>query len=150
MQRKQKALQLFSNRCNCSQAVFAAFRQADVLDEACALRLATMFGGGVAGSGGGMCGAVSGALMAISMRFGMGGLEELANKSKTYELGRQFIAEFEKRMGSCRCESILGLCIGEPENLQKARELKLFETVCVDAVAAASDILEEMLSADIL
>ena len=84
MQRKDKALQLFSNRHNCSQAVFAAFRQADVLDEASALRLATMFGGGLAGAGGGMCGAVSGALMAISMRFGMGGIGELATISKKH------------------------------------------------------------------
>lgn len=148
MHRKERALELFSNRCNCSQAVFAAFRQTKVLDEASALRLATMFGGGVTGSGGGMCGAVTGALLALSMRYGMGGIEELANKRKTYELGRQFIEEFEKRMGSGRCESILGLCIGEPENLQKARELKLFETVCVSAVATASDILEEMLCAE--
>ncbi|AAM71881.1 MAG TPA: hypothetical protein DEB17_02320 [Chlorobaculum sp.] len=148
MHRKERALELFSNRCNCSQAVFAAFRQTKVLDEASALRLATMFGGGVAGSGGGMCGAVTGALMVLSMRYGMGGVEELVNRKKTYELGRQFIEEFEKRMGSARCESILGLCIGEPENLQKARELKLFETVCVSAVATASDILEEMLCAE--
>ncbi|HHE32838.1 MAG TPA: hypothetical protein ENL07_09530 [Chlorobaculum parvum] len=148
MHRKEKALELFTNRCNCSQAVFAAFWQADVLDEASALRLATMFGGGVAGSGGGMCGAVTGALMALSMRYGMGGIEELANKGKVYELGRQFMEEFEKRIGSCRCSSILGLCIGEPENLQKARELKLFESVCVDAVATASDILEEMLGTE--
>jgi len=146
MHRKEKALELFTNRCNCSQAVFAAFRQEDVLDEASALRLATIFCGGVAGSGGGMCGAVTGALLALSMRYGMGGIEELANKGKTYELGRQFMEEFEKRMGSCRCSSILGLCIGEPESLQKARELKLFDTVCVAAVATASDILEEMLS----
>ncbi|AOS84057.1 hypothetical protein BIU88_07840 [Chlorobaculum limnaeum] len=149
MNRKEKALQLFSNRCNCSQAVFAAFRRAEVLDEASALRMATVFGGGVAGAGGGLCGAVSGALLALSMRYGMGGIEELANKTKSYELGRQFMAEFEKRMGSCRCESILGLCIGEPENLQKARELKLFETVCVDAVGTAADILEEMLNAEV-
>ncbi|MGC8774864.1 MAG: C-GCAxxG-C-C family (seleno)protein [Chlorobaculum sp.] len=148
MHRKEKALQLFSNRCNCSQAVFSAFRQVEVLDEASALRLATMFGGGVAGSGGGMCGAVTGALMALSMRYGMGGIGELANKRKTYELGGKFMEEFEKRIGSCRCESILGLRIGEPENLQKARELKLFETVCVSAVATASDILEEMLCAE--
>jgi C_GCAxxG_C_C family probable redox protein len=149
MQRKEKALQLFSNRHNCSQAVFAAFRRVKVLDEAGALRLATMFGGGVVGSGGGMCGAVTGALMALSMRYGMGGIiEELANKKRTYDLGRQFMAEFEKRMGSCRCESILGLCIGDPENLQKARELKLFETVCVDAVGTACDILEEMVGGD--
>lgn len=95
-----------------------------------------------------MCGAVSGALLALSMRHGMGGIEELANKKKTYDLGRQFMEEFEKRMGSCRCESILGLCIGEPENLQKARELKLIETMCVDAVGTAADILEEMLGAE--
>ncbi|TNJ38426.1 hypothetical protein FGF66_09215 [Chlorobaculum thiosulfatiphilum] len=149
MQRKEKALELFGNRCNCSQAVFAAFRQAEVLDEASALRLATVFGGGVAGSGGEMCGAVTGALMALSMRYDMGGIGELANKKRTYELGRQFMEEFEKRMGSCRCESMLGLCIGEQENLQKARELKLFETVCVDAVGTASDILEEMLGAEV-
>lgn len=149
MQKKEKALELFDNRCNCSQAVFAAFRQAEVLDEASALRLATVFGGGVAGSGGGMCGAVTGALMAISMRYDMGGIGELANKKRTYEFGRQFMEAFEKRMGSCRCESMLGLCIGEPENLQKARELKLFETVCVDAVGTASDILEEMLGAEV-
>ncbi|WP_236848144.1 C-GCAxxG-C-C family (seleno)protein [Chlorobaculum limnaeum] len=129
--------------------MFAAFRRAEVLDEASALRMATVFGGGVAGAGGGLCGAVSGALLALSMRYGMGGIEELANKTKSYELGRQFMAEFEKRMGSCRCESILGLCIGEPENLQKARELKLFETVCVDAVGTAADILEEMLNAEV-
>lgn len=146
MQRKEKALQLFSNRCNCSQALFAAFRKADVLDEANALKLATVFGGGLAGAGGGTCGAVSGALMALSMRYGMGGIEELENKKKTYELGRQFMVEFEKRIGACRCESILGLNIGEPENLQKARELKLFETVCVDAVGTAADILEGLLN----
>ncbi|WP_245153547.1 C-GCAxxG-C-C family (seleno)protein [Chlorobaculum sp. 24CR] len=97
-----------------------------------------------------MYGAVSGALLALSMRYGgMGGSGELANKRKTCEPGRQFMAEFEKRMGSCRCESILGLNIGEPENLQQARKRKLFETVCVDMVGRASDILEEMLSADV-
>jgi C_GCAxxG_C_C family probable redox protein len=144
MQRKEKALQLFSSRYHCSQAVFAAYRQVEVLDEAGALRLATMFGGGVAGSGGGMCGAVTGALMAISMRFGMGGIGEPGNKTKTCELGRQFMAEFENRIGSCRCQSILGLNIGEPENLLKAREQKLFDTICVDAVGTACTILEEM------
>jgi hypothetical protein len=48
-------------------------------------------------------------------------------------------------MGSCACESILEMNIGIPENLQKARDMKLFETRCEDAVKAASDILEKML-----
>ncbi|NTU52219.1 MAG: hypothetical protein HGA97_00665 [Chlorobiaceae bacterium] len=149
MQRKEKALELFRSRCNCSQAVFAAYRKPDVLDEASALRLATVFGGGVGSTGGGLCGAVSGALLALSMRYGMGSIGELENKKRTYDLGQEFMEAFEKRMGSSRCESILGLCIGVPENLQKARELKLFETVCVDAVTRASDILEELLGAEV-
>jgi C_GCAxxG_C_C family probable redox protein len=72
MQRKEKAVELFRQKFNCSQAVFTAYRQADVLEEKDALKLATVFGAGVAGSGSELCGAVTGALMAISMRYGRG------------------------------------------------------------------------------
>jgi hypothetical protein len=47
--------------------------------------------------------------------------------------------------GSCICERILGLNLGVPGNLEKAREMKLFETRCVDAVKSAADILEKLL-----
>jgi len=145
MQRKDKALELFRQKFNCSQAVFTAYRQADVLEEKDALKLATIFGGGVLGSGNELCGAVSGALMALSMRFGRGDVHSIEAKKQTYALGRRFMADFKSCMGSCTCASILGINIGTPENLNKAREMKLFETRCVDAVKAASDILEKLL-----
>jgi len=145
MQRKNKALELFENKFNCSQAVFTAYRQPDILTEEEALKLATIFGGGVFGSGSELCGAVTGALMALSMRYGRGDLQCIEAKRQTYELGRNFMADFTAAMGACSCESILGINIGTRENLEKALETKLFETRCVDAVKTAADILEKML-----
>jgi C_GCAxxG_C_C family probable redox protein len=145
MQRKEKAVELFKQKFNCSQAIFTAYRQADVLEEKDALKLATIFGAGVAGSGSELCGAVTGALLAISMRYGRDDIHSIEAKMQTYELGRRFMADFKSCMGSSACESILGMNIGIPENLQKARDLKLFEIRCVDAVKAASDILEKLL-----
>jgi C_GCAxxG_C_C family probable redox protein len=145
MERSERAVALFRQQFNCSQAVFTAFRREEEMTETVALKLGTIYGAGVAGSGSGTCGAVSGALMAISMRHGRGDVEGVEAKTKTYELGRRFQTEFGSRMGSCRCEGILGINIGTPENLAKAREMKLFETRCLEAVEVAAGILEEML-----
>jgi C_GCAxxG_C_C family probable redox protein len=145
MERKDKAVELFTQGFNCSQAVFTAYRQADLLDEQTALKLATVFGAGLACTGSGSCGAVTGALLAISMRHGRGDVQSIDAKTTTYELAQAFMAEFASRIGSCWCEDILGLNIGVPENLEKARDAKLFETRCLDAVRAACDILEQVL-----
>ena len=145
MHRKEKAVELFKQQFNCSQAVFTAYRKADVLDEENALKLSTVFGAGIACTGTETCGAVSGALLAISMHYGRGDVESIDAKVKTYELGKRFMTDFQSHMGSCTCESILGLNIGVPENLEKAKEMKLFETRCVDAVKKASDLLDEIL-----
>lgn len=145
MTRREKAVELFRNRFNCSQAVFAAYRDEGELGEQAALRLATAFGAGLASTGTGLCGAAAGALLALSMKHGMGSVESLEAKGKTYALGRSFLAEFEAKNGSCICERILGLNLGVPGNLERAREMKLFETRCVDAVKSAADILEKLL-----
>jgi C_GCAxxG_C_C family probable redox protein len=143
MTRTEKAVELFQQKFNCSQALFTAFRQADALDETTALKLGTVFGGGVACTGG-TCGAVSGALMAISMRHGRGDLQSVDAKTKTYELGRKLMNEFARQNGSCVCAELLGMNIGVPENMARAQELKLFETKCLALVRSAAEILESM------
>lgn len=79
------------------------------------------------------------------MHYGRGDIQSFEAKIKTYELANRFMADFKSKMGSCTCESILGLNIGIPVNLERAKELKLFETRCLDSVKAASDILEELI-----
>ncbi len=145
MKRKERALELFRNHSNCSQAVFTAYRQADEMDEITAMKLATMFGAGSAGTGNELCGAVNGALLALSMKYGMGDLQSIGAKADCYARGRHFMEEFTAILGSCSCEGVIGLNLGTPENLQKAKEMKLFETRCIEAVRTAADILETML-----
>lgn len=116
MTKSEEAVSIFKQRFNCSQALFAAFRQQDKLDEETALKLSTVFGAGVAGTGA-MCGAVSGALMAISMKHGRGDLAGIEAKAKTYHLGQKFMDEFKRRNHSCLCADLLGMNIGLPENM---------------------------------
>ena len=144
MDRMAKALEIYTQRFNCSQSLFVAFRDTDLIDERTALKLATVFGAGVACTGG-TCGAVSGALMAISMKHGRWEVESVDAKIKTYQLGRQFMDEFRKRNGSCVCEQLLGMNIGVPENMAKAQATGIFETTCYDLVRSAAEILDRIL-----
>jgi C_GCAxxG_C_C family probable redox protein len=145
MNRKEKAISYFKQSFNCSQAVFTAFRQEDAIDENAALRLSTVFGAGVACTGTGLCGAVSGALMAISMKYGREDVSGVDAKLKTYEMAKKFMDDFKTAQGSCICEEIIKINIGTPENLKKAADMKIFETKCLDAVKTSADLLEKIL-----
>lgn len=147
MQRKDQALELFAEKFNCSQAVFTAFRNVEALDKKSALKLSTVFGGGVACTGSEVCGAVTGGLLALSMQYGKDDNEDKDAAPKTYEVGRRLMSGFTQEMGleSCRCEVVLGLNLSVPEDLEKAREEKLFETRCVKAISVVSNLLEGLL-----
>ena len=95
MNRKQVTIELFKQRFNCCQAVFAAYRQPERLDEETALKLATVFGAGVAGCGNELCGAVTRGLMALSLKHGRGDLNSVEDKTNTFRLGRQFMKELK-------------------------------------------------------
>ena len=60
MNKKEKALEVFSSNFNCSQAVFSVFAEEYGLDKEIYLKIATSFGGGM--RKGEACGAVTGAL----------------------------------------------------------------------------------------
>jgi C_GCAxxG_C_C family probable redox protein len=141
--RRAKVIELFRQRFNCCQAVFTAYRQPE-LDEPTALKLATVFGAGGCGTGRGTCGAVAGALLAISMKHGRAETEDEAAKRRTYELGRRFRAEFEARNGSCFCRDLIGVDLGLPEGYDRAVKERLFETKCLSYVRSAAELLEDL------
>ena len=85
----------FSEGFSCSQSVLAAFAPELGLDADAALRVSAAFGGGM-GRTGGTCGAVTGALMALGLKYGATVADPVA-KERTYALTREFIARFEAR-----------------------------------------------------
>ena len=82
-------------------------------------------------------------MTAISMKHDRADLGAI--DAKTYHLGQQFMTEFAKCNRSSVCEELLGMNIGLPENLAKARVAGLFETKCYRLVKSTAEILDPML-----
>jgi len=135
----------FDEGFNCSQSVFSAFAPQLGLDRVAALKVAGPFGGGM-GRMGETCGAVTGALMVIGLKYGQTTSEDKAAKEKSYELVREFVKRFRARNRGCiACRELLGADISTPEGMQKLREKQAFTTMCPKFVRDAAEIVEELL-----
>jgi len=114
------------------------------MDEQTALRVACGFGGGV-GRLGLTCGAVTGAVMVIGLKYGKVKVDDDAAKEKTYALVQEFARRFRARNKSLNCTELLGYDLGTAEGREKVKEKNLATTVCEKAVRDAAEILEEIL-----
>lgn len=143
MTNSEKALSYFANNFNCSQAVFTSFATEMGIDEELALKLATQFGGGA--RCGQMCGAVSGALMVLGLKYGHCHSDNNEEKSRAYSLAVEFNKLFCEKNGSIVCKDLLGYDLSVPDELALIKEKNLFSTVCTKMVADAAEIVEQML-----
>ena len=145
MSKVDLAVACFKQDFNCSQVVFSTYAPSLGLDRKTALRVAAAFGGGM-GRTGETCGAVSGALMVIGLRYGQCTAGDKGAKEKTYELAREFLNRFAARNDGCvKCRELLGYDVGTAEGLQTAREQGLFETRCPKFVRDAAEIVEQLI-----
>ncbi len=100
---EEKAAEMHEKKYNCAQCVLASLGDLTGLDEKTALSVAAGFGGGM--RTGEVCGAVTGALMALGMTKapeGQGGkTDPVADYGK--RLQKQFKAEY----GSLRCAALI-------------------------------------------
>jgi C_GCAxxG_C_C family probable redox protein len=140
---KRSAVEEFKSGLNCSQAVLGHYAEDNGLSLEPALRMAAGFGGGI-GRTGGVCGAVSGAIMAIGLMSPASNPRDTAAKSQIYGLVRSFLEEFAARNGSTLCRELLGCDISTPEGYELAAGQGLFHTRCPQYVQDAIDILDDM------
>ena len=108
-----------------------------------ALKIASGFGGGM-GRMAETCGAVTGAMMVLGLRFG-GTTPDREAKERVYAKVREFAEQFKARNGSLVCRDLLGCDISTPEGYSIAQEKKLVSTTCPKFVRDACEILDEML-----
>lgn len=95
---KDKATELHESGWNCAQAVFGSCCHRFDMDEENAYRLAAFFGGGM--RRGEVCGAVTGALMALGMEYG----DENNRKSQK---SLEFFKAFREEYGSLLCKELI-------------------------------------------
>jgi C_GCAxxG_C_C family probable redox protein len=131
---------------NCAQAVLAAFASRLDLDEKTAFKAAAAFGGGI-GRTGGNCGAVSGALIAIGLRYGAVDIEDQDSKTETYEKVRRFLEQFKALHRTISCRELTGHDISNPEGLQQFKDQKIGASLCSGFIRDAVEIAEEIIGA---
>jgi C_GCAxxG_C_C family probable redox protein len=146
MSRQEKALKYFRNKFNCSQAVLTVFGSEFGISENDCLKIACAFGGGM-GRQQHTCGAVTGALMVLGLKYGKALNDSEEKKDLTYLKTREFFAEFKKMHGSTLCKDLLnGLDMNDPEDHKKIIEEKLFDINCEkyveDAVTITGKIMK--------
>ncbi len=137
------AVKRFDEGYSCSQAVFSACAPGFGVDDETALKIASAFGGGI-GRRGEVCGAVTGALMALGLAAGHADNAE-ASKTATYALVDEFLRRFGAAHGTITCRALIGQAIDTPGGLQAARDAGVFRTICPGLVADAASIVATML-----
>ncbi len=140
----EQAVSYFQEGFSCSQSILASYCIEFGLNESIALKLATGFGGGM-GRLGKTCGAVSGALMVIGLKYGRDKIEDNSSKEKTYTIVQKFIKKFIKLNKSISCNELLDCDIYTLEGLNSAKEKNLFSTLCPDFVRTSAEIIEKLL-----
>ena len=139
-----KALSFFSHGHNCSQAILKVYGPEYRIDEDLSYKIASVLGGGIARTGN-TCGAVTGALMVIGLRYRNSDIEDQENRDLTYEIGKEFIDKFESINGTIKCKDLLGCDISTPEGYEKATSNNVFNDLCPKFVKDSAEILNTIL-----
>ncbi len=137
------AMELFKQRYNCSQAVFAAFADELDMDQETAVKIASSFGGGM-GSMREVCGAVTGMFMAAGIKYGYSDPSDRDAKKEHYKLIQELAATFRMENGSIICRELLGIR-PEGENLVPRERTDDYykKRPCAEYVGYAAQILEK-------
>ena len=143
MLKEEEVLQGFFAGVCCSMQVFGEAAREQGFDEATVRRIASCFGSGMEHAG--LCGCVTGAYMALGLKYGNAAPGEADKIALLKEKKAEFERRFVERWGSLECTKMLGgLDPADPKELQAAADGGLFAGVCAPAVCSACEILKEL------
>ncbi len=145
--KSEVAMEKFLAGYNCAQSVLYAFGPGLGLDGEISLKLATGLGAGM-GRRGEVCGAVTGGILALGLKYGRGSRRERSATEETYQKTLDLMARFEQRHGSCLCRVLLGGCdLRTVEGQRYFKEHDLLHKTCVACVQSVVETLAQIVDA---
>lgn len=142
----QRSRELFDSGFYCAESVLQAITEWQGIQSDLIPRIATGFCSGISRTGG-MCGAVSGAIMGLNLISGRSSPE--ASVEDSYVLVRALLNQFEQRFGSTNCRQLTGCDLSNSEGQITYNSNHLIEH-CQQYVEGATSIavslIEERLS----
>ena len=142
MQKTDYGANAFLNGFFCAQAVFSSFSEDYGLDVVTARKIAGGLGSGARAAE--LCGAVSGAVLVIGLKYGHGTADDAKMREKCSAETEEFVRRFREANGNIVCRDLLECDISTKEGMENARGKNLFRTKCKDLVVSAIQILIDM------
>jgi C_GCAxxG_C_C family probable redox protein len=126
----KRAAQLHLKGYNCAQTVLLVLYEYMYPEAKSELipKVATGLGGGI-GRCGNICGALTGAVLAVGLKYGANEIDPDA-KALSYAKTQMLFHKFEVRYGSVNCLSLIKHDLSTAEGFAKAKEEKTFENIC--------------------
>lgn len=138
-----KANKIFQERkASCSQAIFAAYGEhlgLGKIDFDTGLKIGSAFSGGIARTGN-VCGAVTGALMALGLKYG-----DDENQNKVNEVAVELLTEFETINGTTICRDLINHDLITEADVKQAFANGSFDN-CPKFVEDVTKIMDKLLS----
>ena len=145
--KSEVAMEKFLAGYNCAQSVLYAYGPDLGLDGETSLKVATGLGAGM-GRRGEVCGALTGGILVLGLKYGRGGQQDRSATEDTYQKTVDLMTRFELRHGSCFCRVLLDGCdLRTPEGQQHFKEHDLLHRTCVKCVQTVAEGLTEIMSA---
>ena len=138
----EKAVNRFRGGYHCAESVLMTMQEALGIKSSVIPKIATGFGGGI-GRQGSICGAVSGSIMSIGLKYGR--MKPQGDKEKAYTLAQEFCKEFKGKFGSILCYDLTECDFTTPEGQKKFEDLNIKEEKCVKFVREAINILWDLM-----
>ena len=135
----EKAVLHFGEGYNCAQSVLLTMQKFWNVANPLEPKVASAFGGGI-GRRGSLCGALTGGVIAIGLKYGTN-KPLVKEREKAYSLALEFHNRFEKNCGSVLCRDLIGYDLTDPEEFEKARNSNVFNEKCIHFIEKAIEIL---------
>ena len=140
----KSAVEIYNDGYNCAQSVLSVFAPKLGMDRETAMKVSCGLGAGI-GRSGNLCGAVTGGMLVLGLKFGMVDSASQEDKEKTYNEVVGLLDRIKAMHGTANCNELLGVDIGTPEGFQKVQDQEDSEKVCSQIVGDVVRILEELL-----
>ena len=131
------------NEHGCAETTYIVLKRAFDLPDADDSSAAMALNGGVA-YGGGVCGAISGAALAVGQLAGRNITDHSEAKQAAREVVMDLMDRFDAEFGSTTCRGLLGLDLREPGEHDRFIESGIWRTTCMTQIEFAVGHLVEL------
>jgi C_GCAxxG_C_C family probable redox protein len=138
----QRSVELFKSGFFCAESVLLAIAESQDIHSDLIPRIASGFCSGISRTGG-MCGAVSGAIIGINLAVGRNSPTDSIELS--YTLTQELISRFERQYDSVNCRQLIGCDLATEEGQRYFMEKNLMEQ-CLQYAGEATSIAVLLIS----